>query len=63
MVSMVVIAATRFWPRCSLSPLILLREEAAGRAQMMASFVKLLLDQAEQQAKLRESNKKDEAAN
>jgi hypothetical protein len=26
-------------------------------------FVKLLLDQAEQQAKLRESDKKDEAAN
>jgi len=32
-------------------------------AQMMALFVKLLLDQAEQQAKLRESGKKDEAAN
>ena len=29
----------------------------------MAAFAKLLLDQAEQQAKLRESNKKDEAAN
>jgi len=29
---------------------------------MMASFVKLLLDQAQQQAQIRE-NKKDEAAN
>jgi hypothetical protein len=36
---------------------------SVASAQMMASFVKLLLDQAEQQAKLRESNKNDEAAN
>jgi hypothetical protein len=33
------------------------------RAALMASFVKLLLDQAEQQAKFRESGKKDEAVN
>jgi hypothetical protein len=37
-------------------------EMSLASAQMMASFVKLLLDQAEQQAKLRESNKNDEAA-
>jgi hypothetical protein len=36
---------------------------SAASAQMMASFVKLLLDQAEQQARLREGDKKDEAAN
>ena len=38
-------------------------EMSVASAQMMASFVKLLLDQAQQQAQLRESNKKDEAAN
>jgi hypothetical protein len=36
---------------------------SVASAQMMASFVKLLLDQAQQQAQLRESDKKDEAAN
>jgi len=35
---------------------------SVASAQMMASFVKLLLDQARQQAQIRE-NKKDEAAN
>ena len=38
-------------------------EMSVASAQMMASFVKLLLDQAQQQAKLRESDKKDETAN
>jgi hypothetical protein len=38
-------------------------EMSVASAQMMASFVKLLLDQAQQQAKLRESANKDEAAN
>jgi len=38
-------------------------EMSVASAQIMASFVKLLLDQAEQQAKLHESDKKDEAAN
>jgi hypothetical protein len=36
---------------------------SVASAQMMASFVNLLLKQAEQQAKNRESTKKDEAAN
>jgi hypothetical protein len=38
-------------------------EMSVASAQMMASFVKLLLDQAQQQAQLRESDKKDETAN
>ena len=38
-------------------------EMSVASAQMMASFVKLLLDQAQQQAQLRKSDKKDEAAN
>jgi len=40
-----------------------LPEMSVASAKMMASFVKLLLDQAQQQAQLRESAKKDEAAN
>jgi hypothetical protein len=36
---------------------------SVASAQMMASFVKLLLDQAQQQAQLRERDKKDEAVN
>jgi hypothetical protein len=38
-------------------------EMSLASAQMMASFVKLLLEQAERQAKARESSPKDEAAN
>ena len=38
-------------------------EMSLASAQMMASFVKLLLDQAQQQAKLRDKFKKDEADN
>jgi hypothetical protein len=38
-------------------------EMSVVSAQMMASFVKLLLEQAERQAKARESAKNDEAAN
>jgi hypothetical protein len=34
---------------------------SVASAQMMTSFVKLLLDQAQQQAKLRENAKKGEA--
>jgi len=40
-----------------------LAEMSVASAQMMASFVKLLLDQAQQQAQIRENKKKDEAAN
>jgi hypothetical protein len=49
-------------PRLSVS-LSFPAEMSVASAQIMASFVNLLLDQAEQQAKLRESGKKDEAAN
>jgi hypothetical protein len=38
-------------------------EMSVASAQMMTSFVKLLLEQAERQAKARESAPKDEAAN
>jgi hypothetical protein len=38
-------------------------EMSVASAQMMASFVKLLLEQAERQAKARENTKNDEAAN
>ena len=38
-------------------------EMSVASAQMMASFVKLLLEQAERQAKAQESAEKDEAAN
>jgi hypothetical protein len=43
--------------RVCLSPLVC-AEMSVASAQMMASFVKLLLDQAQQQAKLRENAKK-----
>jgi hypothetical protein len=38
-------------------------EMSVASAQMMAAFVKLLLEQAERQAATREASKKDEAAN
>jgi hypothetical protein len=38
-------------------------EMSVASAQMMASFVKLLLEQAERQAKARENTKNDEPAN